>query len=392
MDEEDSFCDKAPAAAAGLSLNREDNSTLDSQMQTRSCSQTAAEYIRRKRMLGRIGKATLPFAGEFLLLNRILTERRRQSPVVLCYHGVVPDEIAQDPERYGNLVGLSEFTEQMSLLARTMTPVTPSAFDDWLHNGSPLPEKSVLVTFDDGYRNNLSHAAGVLQKFGIPAVLFAIVGCVGTDRLLWPTEIYRSILLWPSAVVPLPDESTIAVPPNDGEKRMALAAWVREFSKVLSEESKNLYLSRLREVALPALESREMEMFRFLSWEELCQLRRIGFEVGSHTMEHCILTRIDAYRVRRELEESRQQLERRLETSCVSFSYPNGRPADYSPQIISQVAQAGYRVGFTTNPGACTHHMNPLALHRVSIPGKLSQRAYRSRISGLHDLLKSSIF
>jgi peptidoglycan/xylan/chitin deacetylase (PgdA/CDA1 family) len=360
-------------------------------MQTRCCSQTAAEYIRRKSMLERIGKAALPFAGEFLLLNRILTERRRQCPLVLCYHGVVPDEIAEDPQRYGNLTGLSEFTEQMSLLARTMTPITPSAFDDWLHNGSPLPDNSVLITFDDGYRNNLTHAAGVLRKFGIPAVIFAVVGCIGTDRLLWPTEIYRSILLWPSAVVPLPDESTIAIPPNDGEKRITLATWVREFCKVLSEESKNFYLSRLREAALPALEPSEMEMFRFLSWEELCKLHRMGFEVGSHTMEHCVLTRIYAYRLRRELEESRQQIERRLETSCLSFCYPNGQPADYSPQIISQVARAGYRAGFTTNPGACTRHMDPLALHRVSIPGKLSQRAYRSRISGLHDLLKSSL-
>ena len=50
----------------------------------------------------------------------------------------------------------------------------------------------------------------------------------------------------------------------------------------------------------------------------------------------------------------------------------DGSPADYSPQIVSQVEQAGYRIGFTTNPGACMRHMDPLALNRVCIPGKLS--------------------
>jgi peptidoglycan/xylan/chitin deacetylase (PgdA/CDA1 family) len=367
------------------------NSTTGVLMETRLCAHAAAEYIRRHSRLERIGKAVVPIAGEFLYLNRILTIRRRHGPLVLCYHGVVPDEIAEDRQSFGNIVSLSEFSEQMSFLSRTMIPITLSALNSWLHGGSALPDNSVLVTFDDGYRNNVTHAVPILRKFEIPAVIFVTVSYIGTDRLLWPTEIYRCVLLWPSPPVPLPDGSIINVPPNDSQKRTALAKWTREFCKLLSEEQRNQYLLSLREAGFPPLTDNEMEMFSFLSWEETNRLHQMGFAVGSHTMDHCILTQIPADRLRRELEASREKLEMNLKTSCISIAYPNGGAADCSPQVLSAAAQANYELGFTTGPSGCTRHSNPLAVDRICIPGKISRLGYQSRISGLHDWLRNSL-
>jgi peptidoglycan/xylan/chitin deacetylase (PgdA/CDA1 family) len=359
-------------------------------MATGLCAHAESEYIHRSSLLARIGKAAVPIAGEYLSLNRILMARRRHDPLILCYHGVVPDEIAEDTQRYGNVASHSEFAEQMSLLARVMTPISLSELESWLHGDAALPANPVLITFDDGYRNNLLHAAPTLLEFGVPAVFFITVGHIGTESLLWPTEIYRCVLLWPSPLVPLPDGSTLTVPPNDLQKRIALAGWAREFCKTISEERKNQYLMTLREAAFPGLTREESEMFSFLSWEETDRLRRMGFEIGSHTLEHCILTRTCAERGRRELEVSRQQLERKLGTSCVTVAYPNGCASDYSPQVLWAAAQAGYKLGFTTRAGVCTRSANPLALNRICIPGKLSKPGFQSRISGLHDLLKSS--
>jgi peptidoglycan/xylan/chitin deacetylase (PgdA/CDA1 family) len=316
--------------------------------------------------------------------------RRRHDPLILCYHGIVPDEIAEDLQSYGNLVGLSEFSEQMSLIARRMTPISLSALDRWFHGGSALPANPVLITFDDGYRNNLLHAAPPLLEFGVPAVFFITVGHVGTDSLLWPTEVYRSVLLWPSPLVPLPDGSTLTVPANELQKRSALAEWTREFCKTVSEDLKSQYLMTLREAAFRPFTNDEVEMFSFLSWEEISRLHRMGFEIGSHTVDHCILTRIGADRLRLELEVSRQQIERNIKTPCISLAYPNGSASDYSPQVLSAAAQAGYQLAFTTTAGPCNRPADPLALNRICIPGKLSRAGFQSRISGLYDLVKRS--
>jgi peptidoglycan/xylan/chitin deacetylase (PgdA/CDA1 family) len=346
--------------------------------------------VHRKAAVSAIGKSMLPVAGKYLFLNRILTMRHRHDPIVLCYHSVVPDEIAEDPQQYGCFVSVSEFSEQMSVLARSMTPISLAAFQEWHYHGRPLPENPVLVTFDDGYRNNLAHAAPILLRYEIPATFFLTVSHIGGGRLLWPTEVYRAILNWPSPDVPLPDGSSITVAASDLQKRTALAGWVRQSCKALSEERKNEYLARLREPAFPALTSDEAEMFGFLSWDEAMRLQELGFVLGSHTMEHCILTRVHADHLHRELQSSKNQIEGILKSSCAGLAYPNGGSEDCSPQVFSAAGRAGYKLGFTTRPGACTRHTDPLALNRICIPGKLSRLTYESRISGLHDLLRSS--
>jgi peptidoglycan/xylan/chitin deacetylase (PgdA/CDA1 family) len=357
----------------------------------RSCAEIAAENFRRPSVWRRIGKATIPLAGRYLLLNRVLRARQRKLPLILCYHGVVPDTIADDPFNYGNVISVSEFSAQMAMIARSMKPLSLASLRDWLVGSTEMPPDSILVTFDDGYRNNLAHAAPILTNFGIPAIFFVSAGYVGSDRLLWPTDIYRRVLLWPFKGVPLPDGSMLDVSPAEIPKRIALAEWAREFCKLIPDDLTRHYLRILSEAMLPVLTQEEAEMFSFLSWDELRQLHRLGFEIGSHTTDHCILTRIPAYQLATELIASKQQIEEHLRIPCLSLAYPNGSQADYSPSILFAAAQSGYQIGFTTNPGPCRRTESALTLNRVCVPGKLSGNEFQSRVSCLHDDLKQAI-
>jgi peptidoglycan/xylan/chitin deacetylase (PgdA/CDA1 family) len=98
---------------------------------------------------------------------------------VLMYHKVndVPENSVTVP--------VSRFDEQMAQLGEL--GYQPVSLDDVLAyylDGVPLPSRAVLVTFDDGYRDNLENAAPVLQKYGYPAVLFVPVAYLGTTRPL----------------------------------------------------------------------------------------------------------------------------------------------------------------------------------------------------------------
>lgn len=363
--------------------------TISAQM---SYAEIAAESLRRSSVWRRIGKAAVPLAGRYLFLNRVLRARRRRLPLILCYHGVVADKLADDPFHYGNVVSVSEFSEQMAMIAESMKPMSLALLREWLAGSTETPPDSVLVTFDDGYRNNLTQAAPILAKFRIPAVFFASAGYVGAERLLWPTDIYRRILLWRSQHVPLPDGSTLDVPPSEIAKRMALAAWAREFCKLIPDDQRRHYLCILSESELPMLTPAEEEMFSFLSWEELRQLHRMGFEIGSHTTDHSILTRLSPSQLTMELVDSKQRIEKHLRVPCVSLAYPNGRRSDYSPAVLTAALQAGYQIGFTTNSGPCTRTGSALTLNRVCVPGKLSGNGFQSRMSCLHDELKQAIF
>ncbi|MFH1312275.1 MAG: polysaccharide deacetylase family protein [Candidatus Eisenbacteria bacterium] len=101
--------------------------------------------------------------------------------------------------------------------------------------------------------------------------------------------------------------------------------------------------------------------FKHLSWPQLRELSAGGFEVGSHTLSHRDLTRLDPKTLRRELGESRAMLEEHLGTGVTAISYPFGR---FSARVIEEALEAGYTHGFTSFPHDAT---DPMAIGRMTV-------------------------
>jgi peptidoglycan/xylan/chitin deacetylase (PgdA/CDA1 family) len=87
--------------------------------------------------------------------------------------------------------------------------------------------------------------------------------------------------------------------------------------------------------------------FRHLSWSQLGGLIRAGFELGSHTLSHRDLTRLQKRELRAELRGSKKLLEDRMGVAVTAISYPFGR---YSARVTEEALQAGYTCGFASSP------------------------------------------
>ncbi|MEO5634395.1 polysaccharide deacetylase family protein [Gaiella sp.] len=95
---------------------------------------------------------------------------------VLLYHKV------NDAEGNPGSVPTALFAEHMALIdAEGYRPVALDNVLDHLYRGASLPPRATLITFDDGYRDNLVGAAPILARSGYPAVLFVSVGSIGSD-------------------------------------------------------------------------------------------------------------------------------------------------------------------------------------------------------------------
>ena len=75
---------------------------------------------------------------------------------MLCYHGVIPDDHPVDPYRTRVAVNVSDFRRQMATVCRWFKPVSAIDVLDHVENGKLLPQHAILITFDDGFRNNLT--------------------------------------------------------------------------------------------------------------------------------------------------------------------------------------------------------------------------------------------
>lgn len=306
--------------------------------------------------------------------------------MILCYHGVVSQE-HKDRFGYENTVSAGEFRQQLEFIRRHFHPVTAAELLRSRETGSALPANPVLVTFDDGYRNNLRIAAVTLREMKIPALFFVSTGYIGGKDVLWPMDLTSRVASAQHGSVPLPAGGEEAVPSVRDERR-ALAKRLRDQCKRLPAETTEAYMDRLR----ACVECRDFdeELNAFMTWDEVRELRRQGFEIGSHTVQHPILTRVSPGRLEQELAASKSAIERELGEDCPWIAYPNGGSEDVSREVFEAARRAGYKLGFTLRERRSRREEDDLALSRICVQGHLPLAYFRARASSLDSLFSKT--
>jgi peptidoglycan/xylan/chitin deacetylase (PgdA/CDA1 family) len=105
---------------------------------------------------------------------------------ILCYHHICDDNPSKNPIIITNEL----FTSHLqSLKDNGYTTLTISELNNYLFNNKPIPEKSVMITFDDGYNDNYSNAFPILKKFNMNATIFVISALVDTDSYMTSPQV-----------------------------------------------------------------------------------------------------------------------------------------------------------------------------------------------------------
>ncbi len=317
---------------------------------------------------------TLQWTG----MNALARRRFRNSLVVLNYHGVQDGEFRTDRHLYINTVSSAEFEAHLQLVTRHFQPVRASDVESWVSGERDLPERAILLTFDDGFRNNLTHAAPLLKRHGVPAILFLATAYIGGTRILWPQELYELGLRWPRERVPLASGEF-----NLTGDRRARAKELVAFAKTQPADAIEPWLNALREEAPLPSDLHTNPVYEFLTWDEVRQLPAYGFEIGSHTHNHPIMARCSGERMTRELEVSKNEIESRLGIRCGSFCYPNGGPSDWSEETGHAVQAAGYRAAYTLLDRMQERaSVQPFRIDRLVVPGGVAPTVFAARVSG----------
>lgn len=305
-------------------------------------------------------------AGVYALASRY----RKPRLLVACYHGVLSRDHSADPALYGNTVSASEFAAQLEQLGRWFDFVDLPGALHWLENGPRTSKPPVLVTFDDGYRNNLTLAVPILRRAGVPAVFFLATGYIGTDRLLWPLEL----------------EARLLQADRSPEGRRLLSER-RAYCKSVPNAKRLEYLDELRASTSLDLSLVEREVNDFLSWDEVRQLVSLGFDLGSHTVEHPILSRLSPSELQQELTMSRARIASETGREVLGIAYPNGGADDFTPAVCAAASEAGYTHAFAVGDHFAEPGDDHFAIRRWIISGHLPSPVFRFTVSGLRDLV-----
>ena len=132
-------------------------------------------------------------------------------------------------------------------------------------------------------------------------------------------------------------------------------------------------------------DTREYEERAALNAQELRNFLKIGGILGSHTVFHPLLCKCDEKRLRSELKESKQMLERDYGVAVQHFAYPDG---SWNRKIAGMVKEAAYSSARTIDPGWVTSSSDVYALPNFGITDNASVNKAIVQVSGVWDMFK----
>jgi peptidoglycan/xylan/chitin deacetylase (PgdA/CDA1 family) len=312
--------------------------------------------------------------------------------LILMYHRVsIP---GTDP--WALCVTPENFEEQLQVLKDAFTVVSLRDLAEALRHHRVV-DRTVAITFDDGYADNLHNAQPLLDAFDLPATIFITTGILTRTREFWWDELEQMLL----NDRPLPHKLVLATtageriwhvtsePENQNMKtmrawegepgsRMALFHDIWESMLRLPRDEQDSVLEQLLASSESTLTVRPSH--RSLSAGEIKAISQHGLiDIGAHTVSHPLLTAHSENVQRQEIEDSKSQLEGLTGNQISCFAYPFGDHSETSARLTREL---GFECACTTVENTVWRFSDPYRMPRLAVEN-WSGNEFAKRLHGL---------
>lgn len=302
--------------------------------------------------------------------------------LILMYHRIVGSDL--DP--WGMCVSPENFSGQLDSIKRAATPLSLVDFAR-ARESEDLPERAVVVTFDDGYVDNFEVALPLLRQHQVPATLFVTTCNIGTDREFWWDRLETLLL----AAGTLPDALELQLPSGSRHWNLGRAAVYGAEDMIADRQVKAWSAPRGTRMGffydvwktlwpLPDA-SREVALDQLAAWAGFTmapslsrrtmtagEIRVMGqegvMEIGAHTVDHPPLPAHESGVQSAQILGSRDRLQQILGLPVPTFAYPHG---EYSPETIRILEEAGFECAVTVEQKLAGRHSDAMKLPRFGV-------------------------
>jgi peptidoglycan/xylan/chitin deacetylase (PgdA/CDA1 family) len=283
---------------------------------------------------------------------------RRSGAFVLYGH-----RIASDEEGYLKGLSPSWLEDQLRYLTRNYEVISLQTLVECFEQGKSVPDRSVVLTFDDGFRDNIEVGLPLLHRAGVRATFFVVTGSLSDGSLPWSQRLGYVLQrtqedeLLHAVVGPAPMRT------SDPKSRH------RTYIAVKSAVAALPRLQRDRIIGEVACQlGVEPPVDRMMSWEHAREALAAGHEIGAHTFSHALLGLVADDEAEWEMQRSLDDVRSQLGVDAPHFCFPAG---SISARTSSRIRTLGFRSSFL--PGQ-SHRLNQVGvgdqyqLARVGLP------------------------
>lgn len=294
-----------------------------------------------------------------------LFRRNSQGPTVLFYHGVEEDIV--DPAVQGLHLPLRLFERQLRFLRREREVVSMDDLCKSIRDGKSLDARCVVLTFDDGYRNNLRVVAPMLKAWDLPFTIFASTKHI-SEGCRFPMYYVRAAMLYA-------EKRYIRF--RNMQQSFDLTSQERRLSaiKVITDVAKRAPLETVDQIVTDCIAQVTAdrwvqldELFKSeepMTWGEVVRTTAMGATIGSHCHDHCILhSNQSEAEILWQVRESKAEIERNI-GECRYMAYPNGTADDVSGSAHTVVQSEQFQMAFSTILGEITPEVDRFLAPRI---------------------------
>lgn len=292
---------------------------------------------------------------------------------ILAYHRVA--ELQDTPAVDSRSVSATPdgFARQMEHVARHYHVIGMPELLSAVENGSALPKRAVLITFDDAYADFAVIAWPILKRLGLPATMFVPTAYPDhPERAFWPDKLHQAFAA--TSRTELSETPLGRLPLGTAEEERESLRRLQDYCTTIPDDE----MARLVDWVCFELTGRLLYYGSVLNWDQLRRLTHEGLTLGSHTRSHCILTQVTPERAREEIRGSQEELRKEIGTVLPIFCYPNG---NHNDTVVSILRNEGFRLAFTTLSGENRlGAVDPLRMRRAVITPRTSSFIFRVRL------------
>lgn len=255
--------------------------------------------------------------ADSMKLFDIFANGSKSKVAVLTYHRICNknDDWSLNP------LPVKSFKEHLKFLTDSYNIISLDDLVDLVAKREPIHEKTAVLTFDDGYKDNYTNAYPLLEKYDIPATIYLTSKLIGTGELVWADKV--GYIIYHSLVDQIKIDELVEYDLGSKFDKYQTFSLIKRKLGDLTELEKSYFIDKLAnlcQVEIPADAGCEL----MLSWDEVKEMDENNIDFGAHTINHPVLPELSSKEARWEILESKRVLEENLQKSVNHFSYPYG--------------------------------------------------------------------
>lgn len=300
-------------------------------------------------------------------IDDIYTDSKCQL-IILLYHGVTNVK-SRGIENYSQKhISRESFVEQMKFIKKKCNVLSIDDIIAIKNNGNIFPPYSVIVSFDDGFKNNYSIAAPILDDLHIPTVFYVTSGIVNTDIMFWVDIIEDCINNTEKKNIKLMLDAGVRFDLSSRALKIKAVETIKNYCKKVSYHQKDQVIEELIYVTTVQPSVYRSDNYLKFSWNDLKEIAGNKlFTIGGHSLYHSILSKLPSEKMKADIHLSLKLLEYHLGKKIVHYSYPEGQEEDFNDEVIGVLKKEGILCCPTAISGLNDKDVDLFYLRRIMV-------------------------